>query len=120
MTEICIPCAACNGWGELQAESADGESSDAVVCPYCDGTGATPDPDYAPLDLVPHDPVSRPAHYDFAIQPIDFIEAAGLGFHEANVVKYVSRAKHKGSQLQDLEKARFYLDRLISKLKEQV
>jgi hypothetical protein len=115
MTEICIPCAACNGWGELQAESADGESSDAVVCPYCDGTGATPDPDYTKVDSINH-----PPHYTFGtIEPIDVIESWGLGFHLGNCIKYVARAPHKGSQLQDLEKARWYLDRLISKLKEQ-
>lgn len=44
---------------------------------------------------------------------IDFIEDQQLGFHEAQVIKYVARAKHKGNEMQDLMKARWYLDRLI-------
>jgi hypothetical protein len=47
-----------------------------------------------------------------AIQPWDYIVSNGLGYLEGNVVKYVSRWKDKGG-LQDLEKARHYLDKLI-------
>jgi len=55
----------------------------------------------------------NPGHYRKGkIQPIDFIEAQGLGFHEANCVKYLARWKYKNG-LEDLEKARWYLDRLI-------
>ena len=52
-------------------------------------------------------------HYtEMAIQPIDFIMKNGLSFAEGNVVKYVSRYKRKGG-LQDLLKAKHYLDLLI-------
>ncbi len=44
---------------------------------------------------------------------IDFIEAKTLGFHLGNVVKYVARAAHKGTELEDLKKARWYLERAI-------
>jgi len=47
-----------------------------------------------------------------AIEPIAYIEANELGFHAANVVKYVSRYQHKNG-LEDLKKARWYIDRLI-------
>jgi hypothetical protein len=47
-----------------------------------------------------------------AIQPIQFILANGLGFCEGNVIKYVTRWKDKGG-LDDLKKARHYLDFLI-------
>jgi uncharacterized protein DUF3310 len=61
-----------------------------------------------------HDPVSGPSHYTYSdIQPIDVIEAWGLGFHLGNVVKYVARADHKGCSLQDLRKAAWYLNREI-------
>lgn len=61
------------------------------------------------------DQVNHPGHYTFgAIEVIDAIEAWGLGFHDGNVVKYVARARHKGTELQDLKKARWYLDRLIA------
>lgn len=60
--------------------------------------------------------VNHPAHYTFsAIEVIDAIEAWQLGYHLGNVVKYVARAEHKGSRLQDLRKARWYLDREIER-----
>lgn len=46
------------------------------------------------------------------IQPWDFIAANGLGFFEGNVVKYVCRHREKGG-IDDLRKARHYLDKLI-------
>lgn len=52
-------------------------------------------------------------HYsDLAIEPIDFITANNLGFCEGNVIKYVSRWKVKNG-IEDLEKARWYIDFLI-------
>jgi hypothetical protein len=52
-------------------------------------------------------------HYkDKDIQPWDYIAANKLGYFEGNVVKYVSRWKNKGG-LEDLKKARHYLDKLI-------
>lgn len=65
------------------------------------------------------DPVNRPAHYTTGkIEVIDFIEDQKLGFHEGNVVKYIARAKHKGRELEDLKKGRWYLDRAISNLEK--
>ena len=61
------------------------------------------------------DPVNHPAHYTRGkIEVIDFIEDQRLDFRAGNVVKYVVRAPHKGAQLEDLRKARWYLDRLIA------
>ena len=52
-------------------------------------------------------------HYsDLAVEPIQFIEANSLGFHEGNIVKYISRWKDKNG-VEDLKKAKWYLDRLI-------
>ena len=47
-----------------------------------------------------------------SIQPWDYIAANELGYFEGNIVKYVSRWKDKGG-LDDLRKARHYLDKLI-------
>lgn len=47
------------------------------------------------------------------IQPIDYIMANELDFCEGNVVKYVTRWKYKNG-VQDLMKARHYLDFLIN------
>jgi len=47
-----------------------------------------------------------------AIQPWDFIAANNLGYFEGNIVKYISRWRDKNG-LNDLLKARHYLDKLI-------
>lgn len=60
----------------------------------------------------PEEQVGGTHYSDKAIQPIEYIEANNLGIHEANVVKYITRWKDKNG-LEDLEKARWYLDRLI-------
>jgi hypothetical protein len=69
-------------------------------------------------EFIMPDPVNHPAHYtDGGIETIDFIEAKRLGYHLGNVVKYICRAGKKGTNmgLQDLQKARWYLDRAIEK-----
>ena len=61
--------------------------------------------------------VNHPPHYTAGgIETIDFIEAKNLNFRLASVVKYVSRASHKGKQLEDLRKAQWYLSREIMAL----
>lgn len=52
-------------------------------------------------------------HYkDCPIQPVDYIHANGLGFCEGCVIKYVTRYKQKNG-IEDLKKARHYIDLLI-------
>lgn len=52
-------------------------------------------------------------HYrKLKIQPIQYIEANGLGFHEGNVLKYITRWKDKNG-VEDLRKAAHYLELLI-------
>ena len=52
-------------------------------------------------------------HYkDFPIQPIEFITKNGLSFAQGNVIEYICRYKAKNG-LQDLKKARHYIDLLI-------
>lgn len=66
-----------------------------------------------PVDMVNH-----PPHYTVGgIETIDFIEAKKLSYNLGNAVKYIARADYKGNMLEDLMKARFYLDREISKIK---
>jgi hypothetical protein len=72
---------------------------------------------YKPMDFSPQDMVNSPSHYKVGgIETIDFIEAKNLGYHLGNAVKYISRADHKGARIQDLEKAKWYLDREIKRL----
>jgi len=72
----------------------------------------------AALEPLKADPVNHPAHYKVGgIETIDFIEAKKLNYNIGNVVKYLTRADHKGNRKQDLEKALWYLNREISALK---
>lgn len=65
------------------------------------------------------DAINHPPHYNVGkIEVIDAIEDWKLGFCLGNVVKYVARAEHKGTTLQDLEKAAWYLNHEIQKLKK--
>jgi len=58
--------------------------------------------------------VNHPPHYNQGnIEVIDAIEDWGLDFNAGNVVKYVARHQHKAEPIEDLKKARWYLDRLI-------
>ena len=59
--------------------------------------------------------VDHPKHYQskHGVEVIDIIEEFGLGFHLGNVIKYVLRAGHKSNELEDLEKAKWYLERVI-------
>lgn len=69
-------------------------------------------------DHLRRDMVNHPPHYTMGkIEVIDAIEDWKLGFHEANVVKYVARHKLKNG-VEDLKKARWYLDRLITKIEK--
>ena len=66
--------------------------------------------------------VNHPAHYGGADNPyeaIKVIEAWGLGFCLGNAVKYISRAgkKDPAKETEDLEKAVWYLQREIERLK---
>lgn len=76
--------------------------------------------DPTPGPQVDHDPVHAPAHYRHlpgGLEVIDVTET--LGFCLGNVVKYVLRADHKGEPIQDLQKARWYLDREIARRKAE-
>ena len=73
------------------------------------------------MDSQKHDPVSRPAHYtDGKIEVIDFIEDKKLGFHLGNAVKYIARAgkKDPAKEVEDLQKAAWYVNRRLEQLKK--
>ena len=68
--------------------------------------------------------INHPGHYTLGgVETIDFIEAKELNFNLGNVIKYISRCGLKSSQvlnirektLQDLKKAKWYLDREIAR-----
>lgn len=72
--------------------------------------------------LAANEKVNHPLHYGGKENPyeaIKVIESWDLGFNLGNVVKYVSRAgkKDRLREIEDLEKAKWYLDRQIEKIK---
>lgn len=80
----------------------------SIISSYLDNQ-----PEEQPLQSVDH-----PHHYggaDNTYEAIKVIEAWELGFNLGNVVKYISRAGKKGSKLEDLKKAQWYLNREIEK-----
>jgi hypothetical protein len=70
------------------------------------------------LDAIQkEDMVNHPTHYTRGkIEVIDFIEDQQLPYHLGNVIKYIARAGYKGDKLEDLKKARWYLDRYINEV----
>mgnify|MGYP003341281057 CR=1 FL=1 len=56
-----------------------------------------------------------PDHYDYKIQPVDFMIQNNIPFCEGNVIKYICRWRAKNGR-EDLLKARHYIDILIQNL----
>lgn len=66
--------------------------------------------------------VNHPSHYGGKKNPyetIKVIEAWGLNFNIGNTVKYLSRAGKKNNTIEDLEKAKWYLEREIKNIKDK-
>lgn len=62
--------------------------------------------------------IENPKHYQGkSIDAIRVIDEFNLSFSLGNVVKYILRAKHKGNEVQDLEKAKWYLEHEINRIK---
>lgn len=61
-----------------------------------------------------HDPINRPAHYTSHPSGAECIEIAEwFPFNLGNAIKYIWRCGKKGDEIEDLRKARWYLDREI-------
>lgn len=64
-----------------------------------------------------HDPVNHPTHYTSHPSGIECITITEhMGFCVGNAIKYLWRADLKGG-IEDLEKARWYIEREIAKRK---
>lgn len=67
--------------------------------------------------MAMYDPVNHPKHYTTHPSGVECITVTEhMNFNLGNAVKYIWRADEKGNQLEDLKKARWYLDREISRL----
>ena len=56
-----------------------------------------------------------PVHYHFEIEPFDYIHDNQMNFAEGNLVKYITRWRYKENGIEDLYKAKQYIDMLIAK-----
>lgn len=68
-----------------------------------------------------NDIINHPSHYtDGKIEVIDFIEEKQLNFHRGNAIKYIARAgkKNKETEIEDLEKAVWYINREIQRFEK--
>ena len=68
------------------------------------------------------DVVNHPSHYtDGKIEVIEFIEDKKLNYHRGNAIKYICRAGKKDPQkeIEDLQKAIWYINREIRNLKRR-
>lgn len=74
------------------------------------------------LGLRPHnDPVNHPSHYTSHPSGVECIDIARhMSFNLGNVLKYIWRAGKKEKEIEDLKKARFYLDDEIKKIESSV
>lgn len=86
------------------------EKKHSSNCTISDRTFKNKDYGFDEIDMVNH-----PQHYQHGIEPIEFIESHNLNFNLGNAVKYIARAPYKGKELEDLKKAKWYLEREIKK-----
>jgi hypothetical protein len=95
-----LPCLYCNGSGKLNAMGFEKD------CWYC------------AVKTQPTPP--QPYYHSGTYEAINVIEAWGLNFCLGNVIKYVARAGRKtDNPSEDLEKAKWYIEREIEKLKQK-
>lgn len=63
------------------------------------------------------DPVNHPKHYTSHPSGVECITVTEhMNFNLGNAIKYIWRAGDKGNHLEDLQKARWYLDREIARI----
>ena len=121
----CSECA--SGWKHIPVEDNPGQFEyvrcTKGVIPYEIKSGQEIDCGFFD-DGKQNDPVNNPSHYDGEIQCIDYIRDKLLqiettGFCTGNVIKYVSRWRKKDG-IQDLKKAKVYLDWAIKAAEKEL
>lgn len=64
------------------------------------------------------DKISPYYYEELGISPLEYIIVNNIDWREANVIKYISRYKNKNG-LEDLHKARWYLEHLIKEIEDE-
>ena len=66
--------------------------------------------------FMSHDPINHPQHYTQHPSGVECIQITEhMGFNLGNAIKYIWRADLKADAIEDLEKARWYIDRELQK-----
>ena len=64
-----------------------------------------------------NDPVNHPKHYVSHPSGVECIEVTEhFNFNKGNAIKYIWRSSDKGKEVEDLRKARWYIDREIARI----
>ena len=91
-----------------------------VNCKYCADTGKLNLPMSIQVCWYCQPTQQQPYYHSGTYEAIKVIEAWGLNFSLGNVIKYVARAGRKtDNPVEDLEKAKWYIEREIEKLKQK-
>lgn len=103
---------ACKGCGREYLTLASGVSG-------CKAESVPPEGVYG-IHMEPqNDPVNRPSHYTGHPSGVECIQITEhMNFCRGNAIKYIWRAGEKGCEVEDLKKARWYIDREIARLEK--
>ena len=84
---------------------------------YEPGTTLKPNVDKAEVTVnLIYDPVNHPPHYNSHPSGVECIQVAEhMNFCLGNAIKYIWRADEKGKDIEDLEKAAWYIQREIAR-----
>lgn len=109
------PCVSCSK-STNHFDSKEHSSNCTISVKECNKAFKNEDYGYEEISNDEIDMINHPQHYSaHGIEPIDYIESHNLNFNLGNVIKYVSRAPYKEVELEDLQKAKWYLEREINK-----
>tara|TARA_R110001583_G_scaffold802_1_gene7491 strand:+ start:32 stop:325 length:294 start_codon:yes stop_codon:yes gene_type:complete len=77
-------------------------------------------------DILSYDAVNKPAHYNLGggVECIDYIKQVltldgFISYCQGNMIKYQHRHGYKGNPVQDMEKAQWYLNKMLEAMKEK-
>lgn len=104
-------------FGKLSYFEPKDESANCIISyKECNKDFTNEDYGFKEISKDEIDMVNHPQHSSVnGIDPIDYIESHNFNFNLGNVIKYVSHAPYKGTELEDLKKAKWYLEREINK-----
>tara|TARA_R100000544_G_C2210925_1_gene51895 strand:+ start:557 stop:850 length:294 start_codon:yes stop_codon:yes gene_type:complete len=77
-------------------------------------------------DILSYDAVNKPAHYNLGggVECIDYIKQVltldgFISYCQGNMIKYQHRHGYKGNPVEDMEKAQWYLNKMLEAMKEK-